>query len=147
MSVLETWLSQIRNATSFLLDQETWDRFGRSHAAEHEIDERMARERQMIDQRDTATRELEALVAKLRITAPDDIAAWSDAHDELLVGFIERNGKVDPNSATSTAVSVANQEREEWRAVKRGEKAFVTGNTFFITIDREHYKRLFGIEP
>ncbi len=146
MSVLERWLSQIRIANAFLLDQDTWERWGRTHASEHEIDERMARERQMIDQRDNATRELKALVATLRASSPDEITAWADAHDELLAGFIERYAKLDPSSA-ATAVEVAKQEREEWQAVKRGEKELVDENTFFITIDRDHYKRLFGIDP
>lgn len=147
LRTLETWLAKLRLSGAFLLDQDMWDRWGRNHASDHEIVERTAREREMTELRAVAMRELEALVASLRATAPEAIAAWADAHDELLAGFIERTGPVEPNSTASTAVFVATEERDGWQAVKRGEQPFVDGNTFYISIDRDHYRRLFGIEP
>lgn len=143
---LETLIAQLREANVFLFDNDTWDRWGRPHASDQEIDERMARERVMIDQRARCLAELQALVAALRTTAPASVAAWADAHDELLAAFIAENEKT-PNGHTLTAIDVAKQERVGWQAVKRGEQALVDSNHYFITIDREHYKRLFGIDP
>lgn len=144
---LERLLAQLRADGAGLLEQDAWDRWGSHHASDAERAERAERERALVEHRATTQRELEALVAKLRETAPAAIAAWADAHDTLLADFLARTGAVDPDSSAATAVFVANQEREGWRAVARGERAFVDENTFFVSIDRALYQRLFELDP
>lgn len=137
---LEQLLGKLREANAFLLDQDSWDRWGRQHASDQEIDERMARERMMIDQRDDSIRELTALSAA---SSRETLAAWADAHDRLLERFIADYATRDP-SPHAVAVGVATTEREQWQAVKRGELPFVDGNVFFIQFDRALYAELFG---
>lgn len=131
---LEAILAKLREANAFLLDQDMWDRWGRQHASDQEIDERATRERLLIDQRVAALRDLTALVGA---SSPETISQWAEAHDRLLAKFIE-------SSADSTALHVAREEREGWQAVKRGEQPFVEGNTFYVQLDRELYAELFG---
>lgn len=142
---LETQLAQLRLAWAFLLDQDTWDRFGRAHASEHEIDERRLRERQMIELKDASIAALTTLVPKLRETDPRAIAVWADAHDALLAKFIETE-RAHGSPVAAVGVGIAEQERLAWQAVKRGEQPYVEGNTFFIKLDRELYRALFGME-
>jgi hypothetical protein len=137
---LETQLARIRQRNSSLLDIDMWDRWGRRHASDQEIAERAANEKQCTADRAEAIETLLALVARLRGDHPDAIAAWADAHQELLGAFIAE-------ARDSTAVYVATQEREGWAAVKRGDKPFVDENTFYVSIDRERYRALFGIDP
>lgn len=140
---LETHLAELRVAWAFLLDQDTWERFGRTHASEQEIDERMAREREMIALKDASIAALTALVPKLRDTDPQAILTWADAHEALLAKFIA--GELVHQPIGSVAVGVAEKERLEWQAVKRGEQLYVDGNAFFIKFDRELYRELFGM--
>jgi hypothetical protein len=143
---LETQLAQLRLACAFLLDQDTWDRFGRAHASDQEISERMLREREMIERKAASIAALTALVPRLRETDPGAIAAWADAHDALLARFIETE-LTHGGPVASVGIGVAERERLAWQAVKRGEQPYVEGNTFFIKLDRELYRALFGMDP
>lgn len=140
---LENWLSKLRVSGAFLLDQDTWDRFGRAHASDEEIDERTARERQMTELRAVSIKALDQLVPVLRRDAPEAIVQWADAHDALLSRFIASTTATGPDAV---AIGVAKQERGAWQAVKRGEQNYVDGNSFFIQFDRELYRQLFGID-
>lgn len=138
---LEHWLSKLRVSGAFLLDQDTWDRFGRAHASDQEIEERTAREREMIELRAASIRALDELVPSLRQLAPEAIASWADAHDALLAKFIATTTSTGPDRV---AIGVAERERLAWQAVKRGEQNYVDGNSFFIQFDRDLYRELFG---
>ncbi|MBA2538095.1 MAG: hypothetical protein H0V17_00545 [Deltaproteobacteria bacterium] len=138
---LETLLARIRVRNAGLLDFDMWDRWGRQHASDQEIAERSENAQLATADRATATRELEALVTKLRVEQPGAVAAWADAHVAFLAAF---RAKAYDNL---TEIFVADQEQQAWEQVKQGEKLFVEENGFYITIDRELYRSLFGIDP
>lgn len=144
---LETLLAKIRHANASLLDIDMWDRWGRQHSSAQEIAEREAHGDRCAAERTALRERLTALVAKLRAEQPEAVAAWADAHDAFLAAFVEESTRPDSPSRDSTALFVAKQEREGWAAVKRGELAFVDENCFYITIDRNRYRALFGIDP
>lgn len=141
---LETHLAELRVAGAFLLDQDTWERFGRAHASDQEIAERTHRERHMIERRDASIAALDALVPTLRETDPQAIIAWAEAHLALLDHFIATT--TTQAAPDAVAVGVAKQERAGWDAVKRGEQPYVDGNSFFIRFDRELYRALFDLD-
>ncbi len=137
---LETLLAATREADSTLLSMDGYERWGAQHDTE-EGRERMMREAQAASEaRSTAIASLEALVARLRIEDPEAIARWADLHDVLLREFIEACGT---DEGKSTSVFVAKEERDGWAAVKRGERAFVDENTFYVHVDPTRYHALF----
>lgn len=140
LRTLETLLAQKRRADAVLLDMECYDRWGAAHdtpenrAVMAERAQRAGRDRQ------DAVAALTALVTKLRVDRPDVVARWADLHAELLRRFIE-------HASGSTARFVANQERDAWAQVKRGDLPFVQENVYYVKIDRDAYVGLFGVEP
>lgn len=149
VKALETLLTRKRNAGSMLLDQDMWERWGAQHASDDERAARNASAAAADEEHRACVEALERAVAGLRTTNPAVVAAWADAHDELLRGFIARNeveAKANSSSMAATGVFVAGQEREGWSKVKRAELAFVDQNFFYISIDAADYARIFGFE-
>src|SRR5262245_53338551 len=140
---LEALLAQKRRAGAELLSFDAWDRWGSQHATPEERASMEEAASRAHAERASATQELTVLVERLRREAPSAIAEWADAHDRFLGEFIERRRG---DEKASTAVFVAEGERGEWAAVKRGEKPFVEENVYYVTIDRERYLAIFGVE-
>lgn len=141
---LETLLAKMRRAGDQLLSFDTWEQFRSSHATPDETAEMKQMEARAKKARSSATQDLTTLVERLRREAPSAIGEWADAHDVFLREFIDR---VRGDEKEKTAVFVAERERAEWAAVKRGEKPFVDENVHYVKIDRDRYHELFGVEP
>ena len=82
--------------------------------------------------------ELETLIQTLRTEAPNVMAAWAQAHIELLEDYLTR---VD---AGSTKAFVAENEMKAWSEVRAGTRDFVEENPVYVKPDPETYARLFG---
>lgn len=142
---LETLLAKIRNARMGQLNYDMWDQHGAEFATP---EQRAAMEADLVE----ATREqaeaktaLGALVEATRAESPAEIAAWADAHDAYLAGFLDdcaAQGKSD-----STGAFVATRERAQWAEVRAGARAFVDEDLAHVTENPERYRRLFGIDP
>lgn len=137
---LETLLARIRRSGGVLLNVDMWERWGAGHASDDERARVAADAEAAAQDRREAARGLDALVARLRVEAPDAVAAWADAHDALLAAFLE-------GCADSTGRFVAEQERAAWAEVRRGERAWVEENVFYVSIDPARYRALLGIDP
>lgn len=141
---LETLLARIRRAGGVLLNVDMWDRWGSANASDEEKARVAADSLAAQRERSEAEQALAALVARLRVEAPDALVAWADAHDAFLAAFIEG---CPEGSHASTARFVAGKEREAWAEVRSGKRAWVEENVFYVTIDRDRYRALFGIDP
>lgn len=144
---LEALLKTIRDAGSVLLNIDMWDRWGSQHASEEEKAQYNADGGAAIATKATAQRDLEALVTRTRAEAPAEVATWADLHVQFLDAFIADTDKEGKDARADTAIFVAKGERDEWAKVKAGELAFVDENVFYISIDRDRYRALFGIDP
>lgn len=145
MRELETLLARIRAAKNVLLNYDMWDSQGASHApdevrARWEADAASAR-----SQLSTTQAELEKQVATTRASAPGEIAAWADAHDQYLAAFLAECAA--KGASADTAASVASEERAGWHEVRDGKRAFVDENVFYVTLNAERYRTLFGVDP
>lgn len=141
---LEAWLARIRNAGMVQLNYDMWDRYGSAHATPEERASWDADFAAASNVRTAARTALEALVAAMRAEAPAEITAWADAHDAYLAAFL---GECEANEAERTAIFVATNERAEWADVRAGTRAFVNENVYFVRMNVERYRRLFGIDP
>ena len=145
MRELEQLLAKIRNAGNIQLNYDMWDRHGREHASPEQRATMDADFANASRERDAAKTALEALVAATRVEAPAEIAAWADAHEAYLAAFVDdcaAQGESD-----GTAVFVASRERAEWGEVRAGSRAFVDENVFYVRLEVERYRRVFGIDP
>jgi hypothetical protein len=145
MRELEVQLARIRNAGNIQLNYDMWDRWGAQHASAEEKVRMEAEFAAANRASDAAKVALQALVAQTRTEAPHEIAAWADAHRAYLTAFLEdcqAQGKAD-----STEAFVARQEITQWGEVAAGTRTFVDENVFYVTMHRERYQALFGIEP
>lgn len=137
---LETLLARLRRSAGVSLNADMWERWGAAHASDEEKARVAADAEAATRDRSEAARGLDALVARLRVEAPDAVAAWADAHDALLAAFLA-------GCADSTGRFVAEKERAAWAEVRRGERAWVEENVFYVSIDPVRYRALFGIDP
>lgn len=140
IAALETLLRTIRRAGAIMLDMEMFDRYGRAMASPEEVRQRDTDAARAIEDHRLATAELSALVERTRREAPEVLAAWADAHAALLTAFLA-------HATDATALHVARQELGQWAEVRAGTRGFVEENVYYIAIDRERYRALFGIEP
>lgn len=145
MRELEQLLAKIRNAGNIQLNYDMWDRHGREHATPEQRATMDADFANASRERDAAKTALAALVAATRVESPAEIAAWADAHDAYLAAFVADCAARDESGGT--AAFVASRERAEWHEVRDGTRAFVDENVFYVTLDAERYRRLFGIDP
>lgn len=89
---------------------------------------------------DQVNADMKALSAQTRITDPDAVAAWANAHIALLDRFL-----TDTDDAT--ARNVAATERKEWQEVASGTRPFVRRNVFYVNYDKDLAAELFGPMP
>ncbi len=144
---LEALLARKRRLGGELLSFDGYDRWGAQHdtpenRAKAEADAARAR-----TEYDAIVKQLGELVVGLRTQDPRAIERWADLHCELLRAFEATCAGADESSHASTGAFVAKEEIEGWTAVKRGEKAFVDENVYYVAIDRERYVAAFGFEP
>jgi hypothetical protein len=141
---LERQLARLAYCGNVELNYDMWDRWGAKHTTE---EYRAEMERDIAEAtkvRAEATALLEELVAKTRAEAPEEIAAWADAHDAYLAAFIaDCKAKGDTDG---TAAFVAEGERKEWAEVKAGTRTYVKENGYYVTVNHERYRKLFGID-
>jgi hypothetical protein len=138
---LEQLLARIRNAGMVELNHDLWERGGAASASDEQRARMNAELAEAMRARSEATAALEALVAATRAEAPAEVAAWADAHVAYLDAFL---AKCD---AECVAASVAIGERAQWAEVRAGTRAFVAENLFYVPLDAERYRTLFGIDP
>lgn len=142
---LETELAKIRHAGNTLLNYDMWDRQGAQHASAEERTRMETDAATATRERDAAKAALEQLVARARAESPADVAAWADAHDAYLAAFIAECAA--KGEADGTAAKVAADERAGWREVRDGKRAFVDENVFYVTLNADRYRSLFGVDP
>lgn len=142
---LERLLATIRRAGGVQLDYDMWDRHGRQHASAEQCSAMDAEFANATREREKATSALEALVLATRAEAPTELTTWADAHDADLAAFLDDCAA--RGESESTAAFVARGEREHWAEVRAGKRAFVDENAFYVTMNAERYRRLFGIDP
>ncbi len=141
---LETLLRRIRDANACLGSFDGWDRWGRSSADAAQVkqmeDDAAAAQRDLA----AATAAIEALVATLRAEAPQEIAAWADAHDALLAGYLASEDAHGPYA--ESAAQAANEARAEWADVKAGKRSYSEQGTYAETRDKARYRELLGVD-
>lgn len=142
---LETLLAQIRSAGNVLLNVDMWERWGAQHASADERARMEAEAATATSQRAAARTALAQLVAATRRDAPDEVLAWADAHDAYLAAFLDDCAA--KGEAAEVAASVATDERAAWGEVRAGTRDVVDENPFYVTLNAERYRALFGIEP
>lgn len=143
---LETLLAQKRRLGGALLSFDGYDRWGAQHdtpenRARVETDAAHAQAEHV-----AVVEQLVALVARLRTEDPAAIERWADLHCELLRAFVATCEGAEQGSSAAVGAFVANEEMAGWGAVKRGEKAFVEENGFYVSVDRARYAAAFGVE-
>src|SRR5579859_5251817 len=137
---LESLKARMRTLGRRSLDFEMWDRYGRASASEADRARMEADGARDMEQRRATERELESLVTKLRVEAPDAIVAWADAHLDLLAAFIDRCAKAkDDDRDAATGRMVAEEERAQWADVRRGTRSFAHENVVHVHVDAERY--------
>ncbi len=86
------------------------------------------------------TAELTALAAE----SPETLRAWADAHVQLLEQFVATHSS---DASQDTAVFVAREEIAGWRDVAAGSRAYVDENVFYVRVDADLHRALFGEIP
>jgi len=138
-------LARIRNAGRVLLNADAWDRWGRNGSSEEEAARVDAEATEASRNKNEATQRLIALVAETRQAASRELDAWVAAHDAYLAAFLDECAT--RGEAKGTAAFVANEERTAWAEVKAGSKPFVDENFYYVTMNVDRYRALFGIDP
>lgn len=137
---LERDARTIWRAGAALLEAEMYDRWGPTDdVAQREAIEAQARDAH--ERRRAAIARVEQRVRELRVSAPQVLKAWADAHLALLADFL---GRAQPDG---TAAFVAKQEQEGWQKLAAGELDRVEQNTYYVHYDRKLYAARFGFDP
>jgi hypothetical protein len=139
---LEALLGRLRVLLSELSSLDAFDRWGPKSGPEYErfmVDD----ERAQAAHKATEA-ELTALVTRLRQEDPDAVLRWADAHDTLLRSFIATCAGAAVNTTASTAAFVAEEELQAWAAVRSGVQPFVRENTYYVQVDPDLRRTLFG---
>jgi hypothetical protein len=139
---LEALLGRLRVLGSELFSLDAFDRWGPKSGPEYE---RFVVNDQRAQSAHQATEaELTALVTRLRQEDPDAVLWWAHAHDTLLQSFIATCAGAAENTTASTAAFVAKEELQAWAAVKSGVQPFVRENTYYVQVDPDLHRTLFG---
>jgi hypothetical protein len=139
---LEALLGRLRVLGSELLSLDAFERWGPKSGPEYE--RYMVEDERAQSAHKATEAELTALVARLRQEDPDAVLRWVDAHDALLRSFLATCAGAAENTTASTAAFVAKEELQAWAAVKSGVQPFVRENTYYIQVDPELRRTLFG---
>lgn len=142
---LEQQLAKIRNAGNVLLDYDQWDRHGRQHASDEACAAMEGALAAATRDHGEASAALAALVLTTRAEAPADLAAWAAAHEAYLTAFLD--ACVARGEGDGTAAFVARDERAAWVEVRAGTRAVVDENAYYVTLEADLYRQLFGIDP
>lgn len=133
----------MRQAASALLGADMWSQWGSRDATDEEWREHEAAVAGFRADHAAAAEGLAALVTALRASSPESVEAWAEAHRQLLDAFIAECGD---DEAQATAVFVAREEWDGWGRVRDGEIPYVDENSFYVAVDRDQYRAVFGID-
>jgi hypothetical protein len=139
---LEALLGRLRVLGSELFTLDAFDRWGPKSGPQYEqfmVDDARAQSAYKATEA-----ELGALVTRLRYDDPAAVVQWADAHDTLLRSFIATCAGAAGNTKVNTAAFVAEEELRAWAAVKSGAQPFVRENTYYVQVDPELHRALFG---
>ncbi len=142
VQALEALLGRLRVLGSELFSLDAFDRWGPKSGPEYErfmVDD----ERAQAAHKATEA-ELTALVTRLRQEDPDAVLRWADAHVTLLRSFITTCAGAVANTRASAAALVAEEELQAWAAVRSGAQPFVRENTYYVEVDPDLHRTLFG---
>jgi len=142
LRALETLLGRLRVLLSELLTLDGFDRWGPKSGPEYEqfvVDDARAQSAHKATEA-----ELAALVMRLRFEDPEAVVRWADAHATLLRAFIATCAGATEATNASTAAFVAEEEMRAWAAVRTGAQPFVRENTYYVHVDAELHRALFG---
>jgi len=129
LRALETLLGRLRVLLSELLTLDGFDRWGPKSGPEYEqfvVDDARAQSAHKATEA-----ELAALVMRLRFEDPEAVVRWADA-------------RATEATNASTAAFVAEEEMRAWAAVRTGAQPFVRENTYYVHVDAELHRALFG---
>ena len=141
---LETLLLRIRRANACLSNHDMWTDRAKEFATPDEIARMDADAAQATGALAACEPALVTLVATTRTDAPDELAAWVEAHDAYLVEFIA------DCSARGYAIDFPTAARAQWADVRAGMRAYVVdtgGVTETVPVTMDRYRTLFGIDP
>lgn len=142
---LETLLGKIRIAGGILLNYDMWERWGAAHASPEERAKMDAEFSVASRDHGAAKIALETLVIATRADAPAELATWAELHDLCLAAFLD--DCTARGESEGTAAFVARGERAQWAEVRAGARSFVDENHYYVTMNAERYRRLFGLDP
>jgi hypothetical protein len=145
MRELERLHAQIRNAELVAVDIDMWEHGGKASATPEQCAAREAELAEAMQQKETARAALEALVARMRVEAPSELAGWALAHHAYLSMFIDdcaARGELD-----SAAAATAMRQRAHWMEFRAGTRAVVDVDVQHLPIDEARYRTHFGIDP
>ncbi len=141
VTALERLLHQRRQCANAMLNLDMMDRWAGGEAAA-----KASRDYGPVAEEHRAlTAAIEERVAELRSADPAAVEQWVDAHVRLLDRFIDSD--LSSYSMADTARYVAREEREAWREVAAGERAFVDQNIYYVRRDPVLFEALFGFAP
>jgi len=139
---LETFYRTMCRAGSKLLEESMWQQWASRFESDEEVEKHYHLKEELNRQYSEASDGLVSLVHELRTTSPASIQQWALAHCRLLEAFVaegEANG-IDP-----TAISVVQQQQQEWMRVHDGLQDFAEINDFYVNLDAEIYQKEFGL--
>lgn len=142
---LEILLARRRRLGGRLLEADTFDQRGPREGPDR--DAMMARADQDEAEHLAVSKELEALVARLRREAPEAVRRWAEAHLTLLAEFIQQREGAPDGSHDSIAISVAHREQEGWAEVWHFMRLYVDENFYYVRLDPARYRELLGLPP
>lgn len=139
---LETFYRTMCRAGSKLLEESMWQQWASRFESDEKIEEHRRLKEQLNQEYSDASSGLTSLLRELREASPASVQQWALAHCRLLKAFVaegEANG-IDP-----TAISVAQQQQQEWMRVHDGLQDFAEINDFYVNLDAEIYQKEFGL--
>ena len=139
---LERWLKRIRHAFAGLNDFDLWERWGASSASPEHAAKMQAQYTECRREEDTAKAALDALIVQTRADNLAALEAWAARHDALWAAHIAACEARDEGYATADA----KRTRERWAELSAGTRNFFDDSARWPS-DRDHYRRLFGMDP
>lgn len=139
---LETFYRTMCRAGSKLLEESMWQQWASRFESDEEVEKHRRSKEQLNQEYSDASAGLTSLLRELRVASPASVQQWALAHCRLLEAFVaegEANG-IDP-----TAISVVQQQQQEWMRVHDDLQDFAEINDFYVNLDAEIYQKEFGL--
>lgn len=142
---LEKLRIQIHHAEMIAANVSMWQDRAGSYSPPEEHAAMEAELAKATRQRAAAKTEFDALFARTREETPAEIEAWALAHEAILCLFLNdcaERGESDSMSTWSAARDV-----EAWGALRAGAATWVSERLSSISLGRDRFRSLFGIDP